>query len=65
MYSRITIAVLVIAVLVQVGMEFVLLGGGESMVIPHEMNGFLVVILSLLTGGITFTSAKRQAQLES
>jgi hypothetical protein len=59
-YSKLTITILTIVVLVQAGMGFQLLGGAEGLVLSHEANGFVIIILSLLMGGITFWSAKRQ-----
>jgi hypothetical protein len=46
-------------------MGFQLLGGADMLATSHEANGFLVVGLSLLTGGITFWSAKKQAQVKA
>lgn len=59
-YSKITMTIVTIVVLVQVATGFQLLGGAEELVLSHEANGFVIVILSLLMGGITFWSAKRQ-----
>lgn len=59
-YSKLTITILTIVVLVQVGMGFQLLGGAEGLVLSHEANGFVIIILSLLMGGMTFWSARRQ-----
>lgn len=62
LYSKLTIIILTIVVLAQVGLGFQLLGGAESLTLPHEANGFVVIILSLLMGGITFWSAKRKVK---
>jgi hypothetical protein len=61
-YSKITMTILTIAVLMQVVFGFQILSGTEAMVVSHEATGFLIVLLSLLTGGITFWSAKRQVR---
>jgi len=60
LYSKLAMIILVIVVLAQVGLGLQLLGGAESLALSHEANGFVVIILSLLTGGITFWSAKRK-----
>lgn len=60
-YSKVTISVLSIIALIQVGLGFQLLGGSESLVVLHEVNGFLMFMFSLLVGGITFWSARRNA----
>lgn len=59
-YSKIAMAIVTIVVLVQAAIGFQLLGGAEGLVLSHEANGFVIIILSLLIGGITFWSAKRQ-----
>jgi hypothetical protein len=59
-YSKLIIVVLTIVVLLQVGLGFQLLGGSESLMISHEMNAFLILILSLAMGGVTFMSAKKK-----
>jgi hypothetical protein len=43
-YSRITIVVLTLIVLVQVYLGFQLLGGAETMVVSHEATAFVIVI---------------------
>ncbi len=60
-YSRLTMSVLLVVVLAQVGLGFQLLGGAEPLVVWHEAGGFLILILSLATGGMTFLNAKRKA----
>jgi hypothetical protein len=62
LYSKFAMIILTIVVLAQVGLGLQLLGGAESLVLSHEANGFVVVILSLLMGGITFWSAKRKVK---
>jgi hypothetical protein len=44
----------------QVVFGFQILSGAEAMVVSHEATGFLIVLLSLLTGGITFWNSKKQ-----
>jgi hypothetical protein len=62
LYSKITITLLVIVVLAQVGLGLQLFNGAESLAVSHEANGFVVIILALLMGGITFWSAKRKIE---
>jgi hypothetical protein len=62
LYSKLTIAILTIVVLAQVGLGYQLFNGAESLALSHEANGFVVIILSLLMGGITFWSAKRKVK---
>ena len=59
-YSKLAMLILTIVVLAQVGLGLQLLSGTESLILSHEANGFVVVILSLLVGGITFWTAKRK-----
>ena len=61
-YSKVTMVVLAIIVLIQVIMGFQILGGGEALVTSHQATGFLIVILSLIMGGISFGRAKRQSR---
>ena len=58
-YSKLIIVVLTVVVLLQVGLGFQLLGGAESLVVSHEGNGFLILVLSLAMGAVTFMSAKK------
>ena len=62
LYSKLAMVILTIVVLAQVGLGFQLLSGAESLALSHEANGFVVIILSLLVGGITFWSAKRKVK---
>jgi len=62
-YSKLTMIILTIVVLAQVGLGFQLLGAAENLALSHEANGFVVIILSLLVGGITFWSAKRKVKV--
>jgi hypothetical protein len=59
-YSKITMMVLVVLVLIQVGLGTQLLGGADVLGVPHEANGILIVILSLVTGGLTMQNARHQ-----
>jgi hypothetical protein len=60
LYSKIVITILTIVVLAQVGLGYQLFNGADELAVSHEANGFVVIILSLLMGGITFWSAKRK-----
>ena len=62
-YSKVTITILTIVVLAQVGLGYQLFNGAEGLAVMHEANGFVVIIVSLLTGGITFWSAKRKVKV--
>ena len=59
-YSRITMIVLLILVLIQVGLGMQLLGGSDALGVVHEANGILIVVLSLVTGGLTMQHARHQ-----
>jgi len=63
LYSKLAMIILTIVVLAQVGLGVQLLGGAESLALSHEANGFVVIILSLLVGGITFWSSKRKVKI--
>ncbi|MGA2789861.1 MAG: hypothetical protein ABSF00_03715 [Candidatus Bathyarchaeia archaeon] len=63
LYSKLAMVILTIVVLAQVGLGLQLLSGTESLMLSHEANGFVVVILSLLVGGITFWTAKRKVKV--
>jgi len=58
-YSKLIIVILTVVVLLQVGLGFQLLGEAETLVAPHEVNALLIVILSLVMGGVTFMSSKK------
>jgi hypothetical protein len=58
-YSKITMTILVIIVLVQIIMGFAPLQQNDTLLFSHEANAFLIVALSLLTGGVTFWSGTR------
>jgi hypothetical protein len=53
-YSKITMTILVIIVLLQIIIGFALLQQNDALLFSHEVNAFLIVALSLLTGGVTF-----------
>lgn len=62
-YSKVTIAVLAIVVLIQVGLGSQLLGGPNELMLPHEVNGFLIILLALVMGGITTWTARRRSNV--
>ena len=62
-YSKITMTILTVGVLLQNALGFQILSGAEAMVVSHEATGFLIALLALLTGGITFWNANRQVQV--
>jgi hypothetical protein len=62
-YSKITMTILVIIVLVQIIMGFELLRGNDALLFSHEANAFLIVALSLLTGGVTFWSGMKRTRI--
>lgn len=59
-YSRLVVAILTILVLLQIFLGFQVLGGTDSMTNSHEVNGVLILVLALVLGGITSTTARRQ-----
>jgi hypothetical protein len=61
-YSKITMPILVIIVLVQIIIGFALLQQNDALLFSHEANAFLILALSLLTGGVTFWSGTRRTQ---
>jgi len=56
--SRAVMVILVLLVLLQVAFGFQILGGTETLTILHQGNGFLIVIVSLVMGAITFRAAR-------
>jgi hypothetical protein len=62
MYSKITITILTLVVIAQVALGLQLFNGAEALAVSHEANGFVIIILSLLMGGITFWSSKRKVK---
>ena len=60
LYSRITIILLTLVVIAQVGLGVQLFNGADALAVSHEANGFVIIILALLMGGITFWSSKRK-----
>jgi hypothetical protein len=61
-YSKITMTILVIIVLLQIIIGFALLQQNDALLFSHEVNAFLIVALSLLTGGVTFWSGTRRTR---
>lgn len=59
-YSKLVIIILAVIVLIQVGLGFQLLGGADALALSHEANGFVIIIVSLLMGGITFWTSRRK-----
>lgn len=57
-YSKLIITILTIVVLLQVGLGLQLLQGDETMIVSHEANGFLVLLLTLIMGTVTMLSEK-------
>ena len=51
--------VLTIIVLLQIFLGFQLSQGADVLLISHEATAFAIVLLSLLTGGMTFWSGTR------
>jgi len=58
-YSKLIITILTIVVLLQVGLGLQLLQGADTMMISHEANGFLILILTLVMGAVTMRSARK------
>jgi hypothetical protein len=59
-YSRILMIILLLAVLAQMALGFQILNGSDVLVVSHEGNGFLILILSFLMGGLTMMAARRK-----
>jgi hypothetical protein len=59
-YSKLIIVILTIVVLLQVGLGFQLLQGADAMIISHEANGFLILILTVAMGAVTMMSARKR-----
>jgi hypothetical protein len=64
-YSKITMTILVIIVLVQIILGFELLQENDALLFSHEVSAFLIVALSLLTGGVTFWSGTRRTRISA
>jgi lysylphosphatidylglycerol synthetase-like protein (DUF2156 family) len=58
-YSEITMTVLTIIVVLQVLLGFQLSQGADVMLVSHEATAFVIVLLALLTGGMTYWSITR------
>jgi len=61
-YSKLIITILTLVILLQVGMGFQLLQGADEMIISHEANGFLILILTIAMGAVTMASARKRPQ---
>ena len=61
-YSKVTMTILTIIVLVQFVLGFQLLQGAEALLVSHEAGAFMIMLLALLTGGITFWSGTRKTR---
>ena len=59
-YSKLTITILTIVVLLQLGLGFQLLQGADAMITSHEANGFLILILTVAMGAVTMQSARKR-----
>ena len=58
-YSKITMTVLTIIVVLQVFLGFQLSQGADVMLMSHEATAFVIVLLALLTGGMTYWNSTR------
>ena len=58
-YSKVTMMILTIVVVLQVFLGFQLLQGADALLKGHEATAFVIVLLSLLTGGMTFWNGTR------
>ena len=58
-YSKITMTVLTIIVVLQVFLGFQLSQGADVMLMSHEATVFAIVLLALVTGGMTYWSSTR------
>jgi len=63
LYSKIAITILTLVVIAQVGLGVQLLNGADELAVSHEANGVVIIIFSLLMGGITFWSARRKVKV--
>jgi hypothetical protein len=61
-YSKVTMTVLTIIVALQIFLGFQLSQGADVLLMSHEATAFAIVLLSLLTGGMTFWSGTRLAR---
>jgi hypothetical protein len=59
-YSKLIITILTVVVLLQVGLGFQVLQGADAMIMSHEANGFLILILTLAMGAVTMLSARKR-----
>ena len=58
-YSKITMTILTIIVVLQVLLGFQLSQGADVMLMSHEATAFVIVLLALVTGGMTYWSSTR------
>ena len=61
-YSKLIITILTLVILLQIGLGFQLLQGADEMIISHEANGFLILILTIAMGAVTMASARKRPQ---
>jgi heme A synthase len=64
-YSRVTMTILTIVVVVQIGLGYQLLQGADALLVSHEAGGLLILLLSFLTGGITFWSGTGKTRISA
>lgn len=58
--SKILMAILTLVVLAQVALGFQILNGSDASIASHEGTAFIILILTLIMGGITMMTAKKQ-----
>jgi len=58
-YSKITMTALTIIIAFQVFLGIQLIQGADALLISHEATAFAIVLLSLLTGGMTYWTSRR------
>lgn len=64
-HSKVVMSILAIIVLVQVVLGFQLLQGADALLVSHEAGAFLIMLLALVTGGITFWNGTRKIQVRT
>ena len=60
LYSKLIITILTVLVLLQVSLGWQLLQGSDAMIMSHEANGFLILILTLAMGAVTMQNARKR-----
>ena len=60
LYSKLIITILTVLVLLQVSLGWQLLQGSDAMIMTHEANGFLILILTLAMGAVTMQNARKR-----